>query len=256
MAHVRPWHFVGWAMVDLVVIIIGFATLVVTSIGVAVAWIAYNRGRRAERTRTFRVEDDEWVDERYDYERLLRELVGLDYASVPGLDQTSEGLPSQWAPLFEKSKGTWRVIINHDAMIVAYWSFFFPTDEVLDRLRKGRLFEGTLTVEDILHPTAPIERPILVSMLAIHPALGGDREIRSLLYASMVHAIDDLRLQGVFITDIYANAFTKKGKNIALRMGLQVQDTGEIGAPLLVGRWSDDLRSKLLRHAARSIAQI
>ena len=83
-------------------------------VGVLGLCIAYKQGQNSEANRGFRVEGWEWVGESgHGYQRLLQELVGLDYASVAGLDQNSEGLPMQWAPIFEKKHGY--VAINHQS---------------------------------------------------------------------------------------------------------------------------------------------
>ncbi len=240
-------------MLELTNILINLGILVVAAIGV---FVAYQQGQKAERARRYHAEGSEWVDERlYTYERLLQELVGLDYASVAGLDQESEGLPSQWAPLFEKSPSTWRVIIDREGQIVAYWSFFFLTEEVVTQLKLGKLREGTLRLADIVLPNEPLEAPILVSMVTIHPAFSGNNEIRYHLYQSMVDAIDDLLARGVKISDIYANAFSRHGRNIATKLGLQQVETDK-GTPLLTVVWSEELRSRLIRQAARAKAQI
>jgi hypothetical protein len=68
----------------------------------------------------------------------------------------------------------------------------------------------------------------------------------------MVEAIDELQLAGVRISDVYANAFTKKGKNIATKIGLRDEGLKNDGRPILVGRWTDEMREKLVRRSLRA----
>ena len=140
-------------------------------------------------------------------------------------------------------------------MIVAYWSFFFPTDEIIDRISTGEFAEGSLTESDVLVVRGPMKRPIYVSMLTMHPAISNNNRVRHLLYHSMLTAIDDLKANEIDITDIYAHAFTAHGRNIARKMGLT--DVVGVGDhPLLKGVWNAEMRKKLFRHSKRAAEQL
>ena len=75
-------------------------------------------------------------------------------------------------------------------MVVAYWTFFFPTDEAISKMEAGEFFEGTLTTNDILGTRAIDGSAHLHLDVAVHPVFEGDADILSLLYQSMVEAVD------------------------------------------------------------------
>lgn len=193
----------------------------------------------------------EWAEERYSYEALLGQLVGLDYASTPNLSPEAEGTPKRWASIFQKSRDTWRLIVNKDGMIVAYWSFFFPIDDVIERIRTGTFLEGSLSADDVLATSGPMTRPIFISMVVSHPTVEGNGQVIELMYSSIAKAIDDLANRGVMVTTIYSNAFTKKGYNASLSLGLQPGITDSYGNTLFTGEWNPLIRERLLQRAIR-----
>jgi hypothetical protein len=93
-------------------------------------------------------------------------------------------------------------------------------------------------------------------MLTTHPVLATNPEIKGLLYSSMVDALDDLSIAGVHVSEIYANAFSKPGRNIAEKMGLKRQGATHEGHPVMFTEWTEQTRAKLLRQAARATAQV
>lgn len=247
-------------MIEVLDLVMNFLGWIVAA---AVAYFAYDQWRDQKQraktpnsetgasVRAFHAANYQWVEERSAddaYERLLRELVGLDYASVPGLNQATEGLPEQWAPIFAKSKTTWRLIVNADGMVVAYWSFFFVTDGVIEKLRDGSFLEGSLSPDQVLAPTIAMRRPAYVSMLTVHPVLERNNATLALLYESMLETVDTLKSEGIEITDVYASAFTDKGAFISADTGMARFAPLAKGPPLFIGAWGPDMRERLQKR--------
>lgn len=220
---------------------------------VTFSYLSYRQGARNERKSEFRIADSVWIEERgYTYERLLQELVGIDYASITGLVETTEGTAVQWARIFEKSPSTWRLIVNSEKMVVAYWAFFFPDDDTIGAIESGTFLEGSLTETNVIGSTAPMTRPILVSMIATHPVFEGNGKLLNLLYTSITDAVDELAQEDVYITRIYSIAYSQKGENVSRALGLSPQGTDRSGYPLYVGSWDEQLRKKIQKRAERA----
>jgi hypothetical protein len=137
-------------------------------------------------------------------------------------------------------------------MIVGYWSFFFVSDETVDRIHAGTLYESALTEKDIVALSGPMNRSIFVSMLAVHPAFDSEKAIKTLLYKSMMVAIDEMKSDGIGITSVYASAFTKAGRNKGRKLGLDVIGIEHGGRPILAGKWDEEMRRKLAVELERS----
>lgn len=181
--------------------------------------------------------DHRWVIERgYSFVRLLRELVGLDYASVEGLDEHSEGTPENWAPIFEKSLGTWRLIVNSDGAVMAYWCFFFLSDSALERVRNGTFFDGELREDDVKRPSPGLSGAIYFPMLTTHPALRGDRALTKLLFLSMASALRELEADSIVLTEVHGNAFSASGAKTAIKFGLLNRGESLQGGKIYSGR--------------------
>lgn len=100
-------------------------------VGVLLAWKALPNSRQQASADRSKSKDtpskltvaswDDVVGWGWDGERLLRELVDLDYLTTPLLDDATEGSPKQWAPVFSNHPDTWRLLVHGDKNIVAYW---------------------------------------------------------------------------------------------------------------------------------------
>jgi hypothetical protein len=230
---------------------ITLAVAIVGWIGWLIDRVLQWRVKSVEVGTTIKVEGADWVDFRFSesYESFLRELVGLDYASVPDLNQENEGLPGQWAPIFKASPDTWRVLVYRDSVIVGYWSFFFVAPKFISDLSAGIKSEGEFDPSDFRAPTSGESGPIFVSMVALHPALtrmgsAVRRRASRLLYSSMLSAIDELNDRGISPTDVYMVPYSNEAERLSRDLNFtRLDPTNRFG--LCRVAWNSELRAKL-----------
>jgi hypothetical protein len=142
-------------------------------------------------------------------ERLLRELIHLDYLTTPRLTDLTEGTAPQWAPVFTNHPDTWRLLIDGDRNVVGYWHYVILFDDMHDRARRGELVDSEVTVDKVKIGLHGVYKAYF-TMLAISEPYRGIANTR-LLFDSFFEALDQLANNGVFISEIVANAYSDSG---------------------------------------------
>jgi hypothetical protein len=145
----------------------------------------------------------------WDAERLLHELLRIDYATLDGLDAESAGFATQWAPIFAHHPDTWRMLVDGDR-IAGYWHFapLFETD--YDLVARGQLLDQDITIDRCATLELPGTYRIYVCQACLLPEYRSTGNIR-MLYASFFDVLAALAEVDVFITHVCANAYTPAG---------------------------------------------
>lgn len=245
-------HLLGAALWDVVAALGAVGAVLVA---VVYGWPAFRR-EWAERQKTMselRVEDWSWcVEQGIDAHELLRQLIGLDYASVPGLDHASEGHVEQWAPVFEASPETWRIVVFGQRMIAGYWSFFSLSPELQAKMLKGELFDSQIVSGAIRRVDGPGRHDVYVPMFAVHRGFQDRRQsIFRKLIGSFYDQVIALEARGVVFGTIHANAFTSEGASIARTLGFAYTASAQQGGEILGRSLDPDLKQKVRRLLKR-----
>lgn len=157
----------------------------------------------------------------WDGNKLLDELIALDYQTIDGLTPDHEGQTNQWAPVFMDHPDTWRLIINGPGSIIGYWHFvpLFKTEHEL--ARQGKLTDSQITTDKVRVFEFPGWYDIYFVSICILPKYRRTPALR-LLFKSFLDVVMELSLEEVFIREICANAYTASGLALCKSLGLNL----------------------------------
>jgi len=149
----------------------------------------------------------------WDGRTLLEELIKLDYKTTDALTQAHEGDPDQWAPVFMNHPDTWRLLVTAPGNIVGYWHIapLFPSEYEL--AKAGRLLDSQITVGTV----QLLARSHRINIYFVQVCM--DLKYRQLghvrlLFETFFDVLELLAAEGVFVSEICANAFTDAGIGI------------------------------------------
>jgi hypothetical protein len=154
----------------------------------------------------------------WDGNRLLDELIALDYRTIDGLTQAHEGQTAQWSPVFMDHPDTWRLLINGPGNIVGYWHFVPLFQQEYELAKQGRLTDSQITTDTVRVLELPGWYNIYFVSICVHPPYRRTPRMRA-LYKSFLDVITELALEGVFIREICANAYTLSGEALCKDLG-------------------------------------
>lgn len=224
-------------------------------VAVIYGWPAFRReiSRAVDDTRPVVADWDWCVAQGIDADALLADLISLDYSALAGagLDGQSEGHVVQWAPVFEASPETWRLIII-DNKIVAYWSFFSLAPDLQQKMLKGDLFDSEIVQSKIRRLDQPGIHSIYVPMFGMHKWVKDRRwPIFKLLMRSFYDQIAALESEGIIFEDIHANGFTREGAALVRTLGFTELCPAKQGGVLYGRKIDDDLKVRVKRFLRR-----
>jgi hypothetical protein len=146
-------------------------------------------------------------------DKLLEELIKLDYETIEGLTSDHEGHVAQWAPVFMDHPDTWRLIIERPGVIVGYWHFVPLFEKEMRLAKQGKLLDGDITTDKVRLFELEGQYDIYFVSLCMKAEFKRTFAVSPLL-KSLLEVIGNLASQGVFFRDICANAYTASGVSI------------------------------------------
>jgi hypothetical protein len=155
------------------------------------------------------------LQEGWQVETLLRDLIALDYGTVAGLNERNEGNVQQWSSVFQAHPWAWRILVTKPEMeIVGYWNFVFLADEVWRRAVQGKMFDSEIGVDRIVPPvTRGFYRAYFTMITTRGRHLIRIAAIRA-LWDSLFRVIHELAVEGIFLGEICTSAATPEGKRV------------------------------------------
>jgi DNA-binding winged helix-turn-helix (wHTH) protein len=153
-------------------------------------------------------------------ETVLRALVQMDYESLAGLDETSEGTHNQWVQIANNNPDGYAFLLNALSEIIGYWHFEPVDAAVYEHLVSGDFEDSDLTVDKVQCLTAPGEYDAYFIIFAVKKLCRGFRANR-LLYDAFLHRVEELHESGIVIRRICANAFTPEGVALCRSVGMK-----------------------------------
>jgi hypothetical protein len=171
------------------------------------------------------------VDWNWDGKVLLDHLIKLDYATITGLTELSEGKSESWAPVFMDHPDTWRLLIDGINHIVGYWHFVTLFDDDYQTAKSGKLHDGQITTDRVRFSELPgIYKLYFVSM-SIMPRYRGTVGLK-LLVDALFEILATLAEHHVFFSEVCTNAFSPDGIALCRTLGMHYicdhEDNGKL----------------------------
>jgi hypothetical protein len=151
---------------------------------------------------------------------LLDYLINLDFEVIEGLVDNAEGNVSQWAPIFENAPYSYRLLVDENNLIVGYWHFVIPTEDIIKKCRLGLLNESKLSPADIIDINNPGLYDIYIVSICLLPKYQMTGA-STMLIASLREVIRQLAKDGVIVRHIFGNAYSTKGQKFSKKIGLK-----------------------------------
>jgi hypothetical protein len=142
---------------------------------------------------------------------LLDRLLSIDYELMEGLNANQAGSSQQWAPLFTNNPSTWRILVDDNNDIGAYWHFTPLFDDEYRLAQSGALSDSSISLGSVV-PIDDVPGVYDIYIVAVcirgsHRAAPNTR----LLFESFLDALETLARSGSFVSSVTANAYTDDG---------------------------------------------
>jgi TIR domain len=181
----------------------------------------------------------------WDGEKLLDELIRIDYQTLDQLKDIHEGNTAQWAPVFTDHPDTWRLLISSPGHIVGYWHFVPLFEAEYEQAKLGQLLDGQITTNKVRIFEITGRYNIYFVSVCLLPNYRGTSAVR-LLFDSMFVQLTELARQGIFIDEICANAYTPTGEAFCKSFGLTyLRDHADHGK-IYCGTFAQFFRNRFL----------
>ena len=171
-------------------------------------------------TKVYRIAGHDFVAEKFgrDYIKFLKHLIEMDLDTIGGLSLEHEGTPEQWAPIFESSPETWRLLTLIDE-VVGYWHFMCLADPYFSKIKNGEMIDAGLRAEMMNFPVIPRHYKAYFVVITLRASEQNSRAFAVLL-KSLERVMLDFAMDSIFFSEICATAFSFKGKRLCQDIGM------------------------------------
>jgi hypothetical protein len=153
-------------------------------------------------------------------ESIMESTIKLDYDTVAGLDETSEGNLDQWVTLAESNPDTHALVINSQDEIVGYWHFEALQNDLFEKALRGELEDGEITVDKVRFFCSPGVYNLYFIIFCV-TKLHRSFRVSRMLIESLLSRLEEFAEEGILVHRICANAFTKEGIGLCRSLGMQ-----------------------------------
>jgi len=165
-----------------------------------------------------------------DEEALVEKIIELDISMIPTLTAIDEGTLEQWAPIFQASPLTWK-LLTHGEKIVGYWQYVCLEDQYFEQVKNGTLRDSQIVLPMLEFPCflSPEKTyKMYVVMMGVHNSHqffgpGGK------LINSLIREIERAAANGLFFSEFATVAYTAQGISLCKNFGLK--HIGHVGSP-------------------------
>jgi GNAT superfamily N-acetyltransferase len=219
--------------------------LIGTIVGVALTKLTENYFDKKKEAKLFIADLDDVLRWGWDGKKLLRHLIALDYETTDNLNESNEGTPEQWAPVFFNHPDCWKLLAVRDSELVGYWAFFALKPETFELLKQGQFSDSSLTIDHVVEMDKPGTFNIYIVIMCVKEHYR--RRGFPLLLASLIDQLNGMSVSGRYINTVCVNAFSDEGRALARNFGLKhIRDYNEIGH-IYYGTFADMKSSRLAR---------
>ncbi len=160
-----------------------------------------------------------FIRTKYSKNALLKRLIYLDYTDMRGLIRAAEGTRSNWMQVLRKSPYSYRYLVNSHLDILGYWHFVSLKGPYLKKAKKGLLLDSEIKASSIYSLNKKGLYTIYIVETVLLPKYR-DTDAIIMLDNSFFDAIYDFALEGVYFSEVLANAFTPDGKRRDIERGM------------------------------------
>lgn len=171
--------------------------------------------------RSYRIAGDEFVRSAFDgdYTKFLDRIIQIDEHTIVGINKEHEGTSEQWAPVFQSSPYTWKLLVSGQE-IVGYWQFVCLKDKYYDGVLAGSILDSQITVEMIDFPVVEGLYSGYFCVIATLPQYRNTNSF-SMLNRSITKTLSDFARNGVLFRRFCATAFSFEGKRTCELVGMK-----------------------------------
>ncbi|MFN3911120.1 hypothetical protein [Hyphomonas sp.] len=172
--------------------------------------------------RVFKVVGEEFLDRsKWSYQDLLRRLVGLDHAMLPGANLVNEGTVEQWAPIFKYDPESWRLVVYNHRVIVGYFHAFSITDEAYASILSGEMPDSKFTIAALRKLSDPgVHKLYVCSIIGQADHDTSQHRVQDLVISAFAKHLIWLGKQGTHISHVCTVATTESGERLCRKSGL------------------------------------
>lgn len=220
-------------------------TLLGTVIGVVLTKLTENYFDKKKETKLFIADIKDVLVWDWSSRDLLRHLISLDYETTENLNESNEGTPNQWGPVFFENPDCWKLLALRDKELVGYWSFFALNEETFEKAKKGELLDSEINLKNVIQMDKPGFYNIYFVIICVKEYYRKKGFL--MLYESLIEKINELTETNRQIENICINAFTDNGKALAKNFGLnRIKKHKEFGE-IYFGNFNDIKNSRTSR---------
>jgi hypothetical protein len=150
----------------------------------------------------------------------IRRLIEIDYATLAGLDEVSEGSLAQWTDVLKNNPEGYSFVLNPSRELVGYWHFEAIQEDLFERAMSGCMEEEEITLDKLRLLCLPGLYDIYFIIVSVLPRYRGYR-INRILLDSWLDRLSQFAESGIFIRSLCANAFTPEGVALCRSIGMQ-----------------------------------
>ncbi|MBT9446235.1 MAG: hypothetical protein IV086_11090 [Hyphomonadaceae bacterium] len=176
----------------------------------------------AKARREFRVEGEEYLDRNsLTYSDLLHRLIGLDHATLPGVNPINEGSVEQWVPVFKADPEAWRLVVFRRKVIAGYFSAFSLKDEAFAKLLDGKLADSELDASMLRSLSERGQHKLYVcTLISMHDFDTEHARVRDRITLALIQHLHELGKRGVLVEEVSAYAFSDDGERVCRQVGM------------------------------------
>jgi hypothetical protein len=155
----------------------------------------------------------------FSIEELADKLISMDLEMIDDIDEDHEGSPSFWIPFLVNNPETWKIILDKNNEIVAYWHFIPLFEDNFNLALEGKLIDTDFKIDMV--PVMILGVYDIYFVTIVLKDLHSRSTIFKLLLDSLAKSLEDLATNGVYIEKICTLAYTPDGESLSKSIGLK-----------------------------------
>lgn len=177
-----------------------------------------------------------------DIESIKREISAIIKSVITSEDN---GYIDSSLAMLEKISENWRVIINSNGELVAYWVFVALQEDCFERAKEGVLNEAEITVETIEFIDFPGTYKGYLLLSGVKPEARNSTLVQ-LCYDSLILHFEHLASKGIFFDEICSVGESPAGISSLKKMGLKEIGLHKFGGRVFHGDFSKIAENRFL----------
>ncbi len=162
-----------------------------------------------------------FIRERYDFDKLLKRLIHLDYTYMRGLTKKTEGTHGNWVKVFKKSPYSSGYLVNAHLDILGYWHFVSLKEPYFKKAKRGLLLDSEIRASSIYSLNKKGSYTMYIVETTLVPEYRNTNAI-IMLDNSFFDRVYDFARAGIYFTEVLTDAFTSDGEKRDIERSMRV----------------------------------